>query len=220
MSNFFFVFKSKGRCILGLMVLCLALPLGAAEQKIGVIDMEKVFNSYYKTKIAEEALNRQRDIYVEYINKMQEEYRKLNESFVTARDGAQNIGLEASEREKFRTRAEELSRELMLKRSEIETYAAAREKDFMALERKKNDEIVQDITREVSRRATLENYTLVLDCSGKNSNAISPVVFCSPGYDLTEKVITELNRGNMPVKEAGNKNGATSITGSKEKQEE
>ena len=67
---------------------------------------------------------------------------------------------------------------------------------YKQLETQKRDDILAEITKEVKRRATLEGYTLVVDKSGKTLNGIPSIIYYSSTADITEPVLTELNRGN------------------------
>ena len=60
-----------------------------------------------------------------------------------------------------------------------------------ARERKK---VIEDIRSEIRRRAAIEGYTLVLDSSGMSLNDTSIVLYSTDAMDITDKVLTELNR--------------------------
>ena len=48
---------------------------------------------------------------------------------------------------------------------------------------------------EIRRRATLEGYTIVLDKSAKSTSDAAIVLYSADALDITERVLTELNRG-------------------------
>ncbi|WP_176012899.1 OmpH family outer membrane protein [Victivallis sp. Marseille-Q1083] len=194
--------------LLFLLGLVLAVGLSAAEQKIAVIDMEKVFRGFYKTKIAETYLQQQQDVYIGYLNRLKESYTKIENEYVLLRDASQNLALSPTERESKRLEAQKKYQDMQAKRAEIEQYAMSSQKQFSELERKKNDEIVTEIKTEVTKRAAVSGYTFVLDCSGKNSNAVTAVVYFDPATDITDAVLEALNRGNQP-REAKDDNTAT-----------
>ncbi len=181
--------------------LCLALftlfgASYAAETKIAVLDMDQVFQNYYKTKIADSTLKQQAEIYKAWIKKLNESLTKLEEEFKVVRDASQNIALSASERETKRFEAQKKYREIREKQVELEQYTAEKTQQYKQLETQKRDDILAEISKEVKRRATLEGYTLVLDKSGKTLNGIPSIIYSSPTADITDPVITELNRGN------------------------
>jgi len=179
---------------LALFTLCCANY--AAETKIAVLDMDQVFQNYYKTKIADSTLKQQAEIYKAWIKKLNESLTKLEEEFKVVRDASQNIALSASERETKRFEAQKKYREIREKQVELEQYTSEKTQQYKQLETQKRDDILAEIAKEVKRRATLEGYTLVLDKSGKTLNGIPSIIYSSPTADITDPVITELNRGN------------------------
>jgi len=181
--------------------LCLVLSalfcnIYAGETKIAVLDMDLIFQGYYKTKIADSTLKQQAEIYKAWIKKLNESLTKLEEEFKVVRDASQNIALSASERETKRFEAQKKYREIREKQVELEQYTAEKTQQYKQLETQKRDDILVEITKEVKRRATLEGYTLVVDKSGKTLNGIPSIIYFSPSADITEPVLTELNRGN------------------------
>ena len=181
--------------------LCLVLSalfcnIYAGETKIAVLDMDLIFQGYYKTKIADSTLKQQAEIYKAWIKKLNESLTKLEEEFKVVRDASQNIALSASERETKRFEAQKKYREIREKQVELEQYTAEKTQQYKQLETQKRDDILVEITKEVKRRATLEGYTLVVDKSGKTLNGIPSIIYFSPTADITEPVLTELNRGN------------------------
>jgi len=181
--------------------LCLVLSalfcnIYAGETKIAVLDMDLIFQGYYKTKIADSTLKQQAEIYKAWIKKLNESLTKLEEEFKVVRDGSQNIALSASERETKRFEAQKKYREIREKQVELEQYTAEKTQQYKQLETQKRDDILAEITKEVKRRATLEGYTLVVDKSGKTLNGIPSIIYYSSTADITEPVLTELNRGN------------------------
>ena len=82
-------------------ILLLALcAQGGAQQpapfKIAVVDMEKVFQNYYKTKIADANLKKQAETYRNYLTSLSDSNLKLREEFKELRDDSQNIALKVS----------------------------------------------------------------------------------------------------------------------------
>lgn len=172
----------------------------AADIKIAVVDMDSVFESYYKTKIADATLKQQAEIYKAWIGKLNDSMTKLEEEFKILRDASQNIAISAVERESKRLEAQKKYRELREKNAEIEQYTSEKTRQYKELEAKKRQEILDEIKDEVKRRATLEGYSLVLDKSGKTLNGISAVIYNNPNYDITEEVVKEINRGHREKK--------------------
>lgn len=167
----------------------------AAAQKIATVNLEHVFRNYYRTKIIDQNFSEQGKVYRNYIARQAELLKKDEELYRQKRDSSLNVALAPEERQKRQKEAEELARALKIRRAELERYAAERSKvmqETAAAERKK---VLDEIRAEITRRAALEGYTLVLDSSGKSLNDVPFVLYSTGTIDITEKVLTELNRG-------------------------
>ena len=72
------VSRLSGLLAAGLVTLAAAAPAAvhAADMKVGTVDMNKIFQSYYKTKDAETKINEQLAAFQSEFNSRQETYRK------------------------------------------------------------------------------------------------------------------------------------------------
>jgi Skp family chaperone for outer membrane proteins len=187
---------------LGALALLWLLPAAiGAGQRIAVADVEKIFREYYKSKIAEDVIRQQSEVYRAYLLKLKDELKKLEDAHAVARDGAQNIALSDAERAEFEVSARRKGEEIAIKRAEAEKYAVDKNKQMIKLELDKRAEVLDDIRAEVKRRAAAEGYDFVLDVSGRTSNDISMVVYFNPTADLTAELIKSLNATAVGVNE-------------------
>jgi len=178
-----------------LLALAVTAGLRAAEVKIAVIDMQKVFQEYEKTKTVEIKLNQQAEVYREYSAQLEQQRRNLQKQYESARDDSQNIAYSGAERESKRKKAQQLYESLMLKEQELNNYKESRQEQIREMSAKLRDEVIDEISRAVHNKAVLEGYTIVLDSSGKSLSDVGFVVYIQPNLDITESVIQDLNRG-------------------------
>ena len=179
----------------------LVLPLFAEEKplKIAVIDMNRVFQEYNKTRINEAKLKKQAEIYKEYSTQLAQSLEKLRQEFVKLRDDSQNMVYTAAERENRRMNAQEKYRQAAAKEAELREYNRERQKHLRDEYEKLRSSILTDISNVVSAKCLAEGYGLVLDKSGRSLNNIPLVVYSSKMLDITESVIKTLNMGqNKP----------------------
>jgi outer membrane protein len=179
------------------LTLALLLPLAgfAAETKIAVVDLEEVFNEYYKTRIFVANLKKQAEVFQAYAQKLNESRTKLNEEFKNLRDESQNLALSKAEQENKRVQAQEKYRQMKAKEAELQQYNDSKVEQLKEERAKLRDRILSEIKTEIGKRAALAGYTLVLDKSGKSLSGISIIVYHSPSTDITADIIKELNRG-------------------------
>lgn len=177
-----------------------AATLSAAESlKIAVVDMARIFDDYYKTRIVQSQLEEQQSVYRTHVTAMNEEYNKLQEEYKVLLDAAQNITLKEAERQEKAAEASKKLAEVKQKERDINQYLTEKSRQFKEFEDTKRTEITAEILGEVQRRATVDGYDIVLDYSGKTTSSLASVVFFKPNLDITDAVLEELNRGNNAV---------------------
>ncbi len=165
-----------------------------AQLKIAVVDMQKVFSGYDKTKALELQMNEQVKIYQEYAAKLLQEYRALESECKRLRDDSMNLALSEAERESrkrsFLSKTEELKR----KEQEITEYNRSRQKLLKEQFDKKRAEVIAEIRQVVSNKCMLEGWTLALDKSGVTLNDLPIVIYNVSTIDITQAVLDDLNR--------------------------
>ena len=172
-----------------------ALLSFAGTSSIAVVDLEKVFREYYKSKIAEDQIRRQASAYRSYLERLNTQLKEAQTNAANARADALNLGLSASERTKAEERAAAAIRAVSEKRAEIELYTSGRAKDMQKLESDKRAEIMRDIRAELRRRAASGGYSFVFDSSGRTTNDQPSLLIYPEKHDITAEVINSLNRG-------------------------
>lgn len=179
--------------LLPVAALCAFFTVQGAD-RIGTVDLEKVFREYHKSRAVEEFINRRADAVRAYMNQLREQLRKLNADMHRLGTDASNPALSASELDKARRAAAEAEQKVKAKTAEIQLYSTQVAKEIRELETKKRQEIMADINAEIRRRANVRGFNFILDKSGKTLNAQPAVLYSPADRDITAEVIRELNR--------------------------
>lgn len=166
----------------------------AAEMKVGIVDMNKVFTSYYKTKEAEARLNDARaqaktdlDGRLETLKSDMEQINKLEAD-------AKKPELTADKQQAaIRARDEKINEVRNLDR-EIGEFRQTRERQLQEQFMRMRGDIVQDIMKVVDARVKSEGFDLVFDKSGQGISQVPVVLFSAPSMDFSDSLITELNK--------------------------
>ena len=183
------------RNILAALLLVSALAAGAAENgRIGVVNLEKIFREYYKSRMAEDAIKQQAEVYRTYLMRLNDQLRTLKEEARAARLNSQNLALSEADRKAAVDKADAKARQVSQKEAEIELYATEGSASLRKVEQQKREAIMAEIYQEIRRRAAAEGYAFVLDSSGKTMNEQPTLLLCPPSSDFTAAVLTELNR--------------------------
>ena len=183
------------RKILAILLLAAALSaFDCAAAKIAVVDLEKIFRGFYKSRIAEDAIKQQASAYRKYVERLNAERSQLLREAQTARSNALNIALSPEEKQNAERLAEEKSKAVRDKEAEIKLFVQERSRDMRRMESLKRADILKEIRSEIRKRAVAEGYDFVFDCSGKTMNDQPSVLHYPPENNITDSVIRELNR--------------------------
>lgn len=186
-------------------VLVLGLAGGAGAQStltpgLVYVDLDKVFEEFYKTKLADGQLKEQADQYREERTKMVDDFKKLQDDFKAARDEAQDTALSEEARNARRAAAEEKLVELRETENKIRRFEESRRRQLDEQTRRVRTKLVDEIKETIAKLARERNYTAVIDASGENLNGVSTVLYYEPKADITAELITLLNKGKADSK--------------------
>lgn len=167
----------------------------AADLQIAVIDMEKVFTEYYKTKIEDAKIKKQTDVFKQYLGSLNDAREKIQVAYIELRDSSQNIAISDAERESKRVESLDKYRELQAKDTEIQQYNQQKRRFMIEEYEKIRKNLVDEIKKVIQSRAKREGFSLVLDYSGNTQNNMPAVIYFNPTMDITAQIIKEINLG-------------------------
>lgn len=182
---------AKNRCLLFLaFLLCFLLGLGirapkaALIAKIGYIDIQKIFQGYEKTRDLEENLKKSQTEQRQNLEKLKEEIEKLKDELKE-----QELLLTKFAQEEKQVEVDQKARELDNLARDITEKLEGRREEY-------TDEIVKDIYAMTRSMAEREGYRLVFHKEA--------LIYATPEpeFDLTEKVLSELNEKYRSISES------------------
>lgn len=175
----------------------------AAQMKVGIVDMNKVFTSYHKTKDAETRLNDARAQAKTDLDSRLETLKGDMEAINKLEADTKKPELTADKREAaIKQRDEKINQVRNLDR-EIGEFRQTRERQLQEQFMRMRGDIVQDIMKVVDTKVKADGYDLVLDSSGLGVSQVKVVLYAAPSMDFSDSIITELNK-NAPKKPATN----------------
>ncbi len=170
-----------------------AIQSADALERIAFIDMERVFQEFHKTQLADAQLKRQarefaqeRDVLVEQAEALRDEHNEL-------RSQAMDPAISDEAREDIMVQVEEKLVEFREKENEINEFNQLRAKQLEDQGRRMRENIVEEIQSVINRYARNNNHIAVIDSSSQSLNAIDVVLFVDTRYDITDDVIELLN---------------------------
>ena len=166
--------------------------------RIAVIDLQKVFKEYYKSRIAEDFIKQQAEAARLYLGQLTRQLEALNVEARRLETNARNMALDPAKRKEAETEALEAVRKVRAKETEIQLYVRERKQEMEGLEARKREEIIADIRAEIQKRAAAGGYDWVFDSSGMTTNSQPAVLLFPAKHDISAAVIRELNRRGNP----------------------
>jgi outer membrane protein len=165
----------------------------SAQPKIAVVDLQKVFDGYWKTKQADTQIKERAADLDKARKGMVEDYQKVVEDYKKLVDSANDPALSAEEREKRKTSAEKKLLELKEIEQSVNQFDRTSRTTLGEQQRRMRDRILEDVREVINVKAKGGGFTLVLDTAAKSSNETPIVIYSNGENDLSETVLTELN---------------------------
>ncbi|MGZ8898877.1 MAG: OmpH family outer membrane protein [Limisphaerales bacterium] len=176
----------------------LSFSASAQSQKIGVVDMKKTFDSYYKTKQAEAQIKERAADSDRVYKTMIEDYKKANEDYKKLIDSSNDQAVSSDEREKRKKSAETKLLDLQEIEKSVKQYESQARTTIGAMEKRMRDKIVEEIRDVVNRLSASGGYTYVLDNAAVTAYQTPIILFNDGKNDLTDAVIKEINATAPP----------------------
>jgi len=171
----------------------LSAPLAQAQGKIATINLQKVFDNYWKTKQISENLQSQGKEYQAQREKLITQYKELNDAYRQLRESAADQAVSTAERERRGKEADAKLAEVRSLEKDIGDYDATTRTQINETQTRMKKNIVRDIRDKISQLAKEEGYALVLDTAAEARTETPIVLFTDGSFDLTEKVLARLN---------------------------
>jgi outer membrane protein len=189
----------KSFCLLApLLALTLGPATAHAQPKIATIDLEKVFDGYYKTKQASAVLQERGADYEKTYKGYLADYERANEEYKKLLDSANDQAISADERDRRKKQAEAKLLDLRQTEQQIRKFATESQDALGKEKLRKRDIILRELTDVIIRKAKAGNYTLVLDTAARTFNNTLVFLYSSGENDLTDEVLREVN-ANAPA---------------------
>lgn len=194
--------KSMKKLVVALFgaVLLAGVPSVQAQStpKIGVIDLKKVFDGYWKTKQADANLKTQASELDKKRKDMIGDYEKLNAEYKKALDSANDTAVSAEEREKRKKAAEAKLMEIREIEQSVQQFDRQSRTVIMEKQRQMRDSILKELKDAINAKAKAANYDMVIDSAAETANGTPTVMFWNGQGDITDAVLSHLN-ANAPA---------------------
>src|SRR5437016_666247 len=171
----------------------LTAPAHAAETKIAVIDLKRVFDNYWKKKQAQAQIDDQKADFEKKFKGMSDDYQKANEEYKKLMEGVNDQAVSDKEREQRKSAAEKKLLEIKEIDQTASLYRKNATENLDIQSRRMAGNILKDIRELIDAKAKAAGYSLVIDTQSSADAAI--VLYTNCQNDITEEILLQLNAG-------------------------
>jgi outer membrane protein len=175
-----------------------AAPLPAADLKIGLVDLKKVFDGYYKTKQADTQLKERAADSEKVLKGMIDDYQKASTDYKELVDKSNDQAVSSDERDKRKKAAETRLMEIQEIERSLKQFRAQTQNTLDEQKKRMREEILKIIKDLVTDKSKKAGYTLVFDTAAISFNQTEVIMYSSGNNEFTDEVLTELNK-DAPV---------------------
>jgi outer membrane protein len=168
------------------------------QNKVATVDLKKLFDNYYKTKLATQAIqDRANDMDKDYTT-MAQDLKKMSDDYEQLLESASDPAVSDQERQRRKASADDLLKQLQDRKAAIDQYERQAQMTLADQKQRMRDNILDEINKVVADKARAGGYTLVLDTAAETVNGTPSIVYTSGVSDLTDDVLKQLNVAAPP----------------------
>ena len=177
-----------------------ASPTASAQSaRIGAIEMRKLYEEFYKTKVAQRSFDESVAAYRRDYQQRVNDYNKLNEDYQKLREESNNPALTQEKRDQKAKQVQDKVLELRKSLEALKEFEQNSQQYLNDLRRRQNDAILKEILEAVRKKGRDGGYTVIVDSSGFGTAAGVPMaVYADEKLDFTDVILKELN-ANAPA---------------------
>jgi len=170
----------------------------SSSPRIGIVDLRKVFDGYYKTKDADAKIKEEAAGLEKTAKGMLEDYKKANEDYKQLMEAASDSAISAEEKQKRRKSAEDKLLEIRQLEQQVQQYQRQSEASLLEKRRRMREQILKEIRETVVTKAKAAGFSLVIDTAADSVNQTPIVLYTNGDNDMTEDLLKQLN-ANAPA---------------------
>ena len=166
----------------------------AADLKFGVVDMQKAFADFHKTKDASGKFKENVDKAQREVNERWSVYKNLLGEIQKLQKEAQDPIVNNETRAKKGAELQDKAKELRALEQEIGEFQNRRQGQLKQEDLQIRKGLYDEIIAIVKDKAKLENYDFVFDKSGISLTTVPVLLYYKDAVDFTDQIIVELNK--------------------------
>lgn len=171
------------------------VSLASADLKIAIIDLNKAFESYYKTQDAQARLKEKGELFQKDYQDLVATYNHMGEEAQALKTAAGDQTLSADARADKTKALQAKAQDLQSMERKIEEMKVERQREIQDEAMRRHQEIVSEITKIIKDYSGPQGFDLVLDKSSSSSASGVPYLLYNSSKltDITPDIIKTLN---------------------------
>ncbi len=188
------------RSALTALLLSAVTSLHAADLKIAVVDMSKVFQEFHKTKTAAEKYKGNYEKAAQEMQERQAVYKNLATEAQKLQKTAQDPIITPEQRAKYGAELNEKLKEIRAMEMEMQEFAERRQNQLKQEDMQIRKGLYEEILVVVRDRSKADGFDIVFDKTGVSLSTVPIILHVKEGSaaDLTDQLIVELNKDAPP----------------------
>ena len=182
--------KNLRYTLLTVVLLVATVVSASAQTKTATVDMKKLFNGYYKTKLAQASLESRKTELRKEIKDMADGLDKAQADYKDLLAQASDPAISADERDKRKQATADKAKEINNSKAAIDQFQRQAEAQLADQSQRMSANLISEIQKAVADKAKAGGYSMVF-----NSGSIEVVVFANGDNDITDSVLAQLNAG-------------------------
>lgn len=166
---------------------------GGTNPSFALVDMNRIFKEYGKTKDAEAKINEVKNDAKKKYDERADNYKKALAEINEMNRLIDLTTNETTKAEMMRSRDNKITAIKQME-GEINEWRAAREKELQDQALKLRSEIVAEITATI-KKLDGDSVNVILDVSGMSLNGVPLIILSPPSANMSDRVIAALNGG-------------------------
>jgi outer membrane protein len=166
-----------------------------AQGKVGVINLTKVFDEFWRTKQADIQIKDRLSEFEKMGQSMYDDYKKANEEFGKQIEAANDPALSKEESEKRRKDLDKKRKDIMEMENNIKQFQGNSQRALMEQRGRVRESILRDVRGVIEEKSKAGGYNTVLDVSAQSANGTPVVIFTTLAggeSDLSDSVAKAL----------------------------
>jgi outer membrane protein len=162
--------------------------------KLVIVDIAKVYDTYYKTEEGNAKLRDAEQKAQEQVEELNKQGQALVDAYKELVEQSKNTVLTPEARSKAEAESQTKLEEIKRKQADVQNFHNNTQRSLQQRGKIQRDLLLEEISKVVSDLAKQKGATLVLDKSGPTLFGIPGVIYADASYEITEEVVKEVNK--------------------------